>query len=107
MKLAKLVAWLGFIAMSIVLIYGFTVGDFSRDGGEVLRNPWGIVSIVDLYSGFFIFSIWIVYREKTWWKAGLWIMLMIVLGFWAGSLYTLLALYTAQNHWEKFWLGSR
>ena len=56
MKIAKLIAALGVIAMTAVLIYGFTTGDFGRDGGEIMRNPWGIVSLVDLYTGFTLFS---------------------------------------------------
>ena len=65
MKIAKIIAALGVIAMTAVLIYGFTAGDFGSDGGEILRNPWGIVSLVDLYTGFILFSAWIVYREKS------------------------------------------
>jgi hypothetical protein len=45
--------------MTAVLVYGFTVGDFSADGAIILSNPWGIVSMVDLYVGFILFSGWI------------------------------------------------
>ena len=30
---------------------------------------------------------------------------MMVLGFFAGSLYALINLYTSQGDWKKFWLG--
>jgi hypothetical protein len=43
--------------------------------------PWGIVSLVDLYTGFILFSIWIVYREQSWWRSLVWVVLMMTLGF--------------------------
>jgi len=30
-----------------------------------------------------------------------------VLGFWAGSLYTFLALQGSQGDWKRFWMGKR
>lgn len=107
MNLAKLIAALGVLAMSAVLVYGFTVGDFSTDGAELLRNPWGVVSIVDLYTGFILFSGWIVYREKSLVRSTIWVVLMMVLGFFTGSLYASLALYQSGGDWRKFWLGNR
>ncbi len=107
MKITKTLAWLGLAAMTTALIYGFTVGNFSADGGEILANPWGIVSMVDLYTGFTLFSIWIAYREKSVWRAVIWVVLMMVLGFFTGALYTLIAAYTSQGDWQRFWLGSR
>ena len=56
MKLAKIVALLGLLAMTVVLIYGFTMGDFFEEGRLLLTMPWGIVSLVDLYVGFTLFS---------------------------------------------------
>jgi len=107
MKLAKFIAFLGVIAMTAVLIYGFTIGDFSSEGSQLLSMPWGIVSLVDLYTGFTLFSAWIVYREKSLLVAILWTVAMMTLGFFAGSLYALINLYTSQGDWKKFWLGKR
>jgi len=107
MKLAKLIAIIGLIAMSAVLIYGFTVGDFAGEGSQLITMPWGIVSLVDLYVGFALFSGWIVYREKSWLTAVIWVILMMVLGFWTGALYTLIALQTSSGDWKRFWYGKR
>lgn len=105
MKTAKLLAALGVAAMSIVLVYGFTVGNFSEDGRLIVSNPWGIVSLVDLYAGFTMFSIWIAYRERSVTRALPWIIGMMVLGFFTGSLYMLYALLTSGGDWHKVWLG--
>ncbi len=107
MKLAKVIALLGLLAMTAVLIYGFTVGDFAAEGGQLLDMPWGIVSLVDLYVGFTLFSGWIIYREKAWLPSLIWVVLIMVLGFWTGALYTFLALQTSGGDWRRFWLGKR
>ena len=105
MNTAKLIVFLGLAAMTAALIYGFTVGDFFNEGAQLATMPWGIVSLVDLYTGFTLFSAWIIYREKSLPIAILWTIAMMVLGFFAGSLYALINLYTSQGDWKKFWLG--
>ena len=105
MTLAKIIALLGLLAMSAVLVYGFTVGDFSGEGSKLLSMPWGIVSLVDLYTGFILFSAWIVYRENSVPSTVIWVVLMMVLGFFTASLYTLLALQSSKGDWRRFWMG--
>lgn len=107
MKIARIIALLGLLAMTAVLVYGFIVGNFGVEGGKLLSMPWGIVSLVDLYVGFALFSCWIVYREKAVLPSVIWVILMMVLGFWAGALYTLIALQTSGNDWRRFWMGKR
>jgi hypothetical protein len=107
MRLAKAVALLGVVAMGGVLIYAFTTGDFNREGNQLLTMPWGIVSLVDLYVGFILFSGWIVYREKSLVRSVFWVVLMMVLGFFTASLYTLIALQASGGDWRRFWLGRR
>ncbi len=107
MKTAKLISLAGLLAMTGILVYGFTVGDFFVEGAKLLSMPWGIVSLVDLYVGFTLFSCWIVYREKALLPSVIWVILMMVLGFWAGALYTFLALQKSGGDWNKFWHGKR
>lgn len=92
-------------AMSAALIYGFTAGNFAVDGAKILSNPWGIVSIVDLYVGFILFSGWIIYREELNLRTFIWVVFMMVLGFFTGAVYTFLALNRSNGDWRKFWLG--
>ncbi len=107
MKIAKVLSLLGLLAMTGVLIYGFTVGDFAGEGSRLLSMPWGIVSLVDLYVGFTLFSAWIVFRERSLGRSLVWVVLMMVLGFFTASLYTLLALQSSGGDWHKFWFGRR
>ncbi|MEI6290896.1 MAG: DUF1475 family protein [Chloroflexota bacterium] len=105
MKLAKLISILGMLAMSVVLFIGFTRGDFLGEGSRLFAMPWGIVSLVDLYTGFTLFSCWIIYREKSLPVAIIWTIAMMTLGFFAGSLYAFITLQASGDDWRKFWLG--
>ncbi len=105
MRLAKVVSLLGVLAMTVVLVFGFTQGDFFGEGSQLLAMPWGIVSLVDLYTGFVLFSGWIIYREESRPVAILWTIAMLTLGFFAASLYAFLALQSSAGDWRKFWLG--
>ena len=107
MKIAKAVAVLGVLTMASILIYGFTVGDFGAEGQVLLSMPWGIVSLVDVYVGFILFSGWIVYREKSFARSLIWVILMMVLGFFTASLYVFIALNASGGDWKKFWMGNR
>ncbi len=106
MRTAKIISLLGILAMTSVLIYGFTIGDFAGEGSKLIAMPWGIVSLVDLYTGFTLFSMWIIYREKSLPVAILWTIAMLTLGFFAGSLYTFINLQSSNGDWRKFFLGS-
>ena len=37
----------------------------------------------------------------------LWAILMVVLGFWTGALYTFIALQTSGGDWKRFWYWKR
>jgi len=107
MKLAKVIALLGVLSMGTVLIYAFVAGDFTKEGRELLSMPWGIVSLVDLYVGFILFSGWIVFREKSLGRSIPWVFFVMILGFFTASLYTLVALQTSGGDWKRFWMGHR
>jgi hypothetical protein len=107
MKIAKAVAVLGVVSMASVLLYGFAVGDFGREGQVLLNMPWGIVSLVDVYIGFILFSGWIVYREKSAVRSAIWVILVMILGNLTASLYVLIALLTSRGSWGRFWMGNR
>lgn len=107
MRLAKWISAFGVIAMTAVIGWAFVAGDFFADGSLILANPWGVVSLVDLYVGFIIFSMWIAFREEKIWVAAIWILLMMTLGFFTGALYVFLNLHKHHNDWEGFFMGAR
>ena len=105
MTWAKAVAGLGAMAMVAILIYGFAGGDFFAEGGQLVRMPWGIVSLVDLYVGFLLFALWILYREGFNVVATAWIAAVMVLGSLAICLYCLVALSRSGGSWKRFFHG--
>ena len=105
MRIAKWIALLGALAQGVILIFGFTQGDFAAAGSFFFRDPWGIVSLVDVYVGFMFFCAWVVYREKNWWAALLWVVSILILGNFPTGVYAYLALRNSGNNWQKFWMG--
>ncbi len=105
MAQAKWVAALGAIAMMVVLAHGFIGGDFATEGRQLLRMPWGRVSLVDLYVGFVLFSCWIVYRDGFSFASILWIAAVMMLGSLAICLYVLVTLQRSRRDWPLFFRG--
>jgi len=93
--------------MTLGLVNGFLNGDFLKDGALLLDNPWGVMSLIDLYVGFTLFSMWIAFREKSLMAKVIWIVAMMILGFFTGALYMLYVFYTCNEDWTTFFLGAR
>jgi hypothetical protein len=107
MKYAYVLSTICLLAMTAALTYAFTTGDFAAEGANLLSMPWGVLSLVDLYAGFLLFSGWVIYREASLGRALIWVILIMVLGFFTASLYALLALRGSKGDWKRFWLGHR
>lgn len=104
MRNVKIIAWLGAIIMTGMIIFSIVTGDFVVDGGALLSNVWGQMSMVDLYVGFILFYLWIYKREKGLGARVGWFILLMVTGSLATALYILKAAYTSKTETE-FFLG--
>jgi hypothetical protein len=107
MTLAKAIALILTIIMAVTLLYGFTQGNLSAEGAILTSIPWGIVSLIDVYIMFALFSGWVLFREASHVRALLWVVLIMVLGSFITGLYTFLALMSSGGDWHRFWLGHR
>jgi hypothetical protein len=107
MNFAKALAITGIAVMGGVLGNGFARGDFFKEGSQLIRMPWGIVSLADVYVGFSFISAWVVFREKSLSKAIAWVAAIMTLGNIVSSVYVLLALLGSRGDWQRFWLGNR
>lgn len=105
MRIAKSAALLGLLAMGSVLVFGFTGGNSGTEGAQLLSLSWGVVSLVDFYVGFLLFSGGIVYPERSWVRSTIWVILMIVPSFFTACLYTLIEPQTSAGDWKRFWTG--
>lgn len=58
----------------------------------IARQPWGLVTLVDLYAGFLLAGAWICLTERRPALLALWLLLLACLGNWATMLYLLIRL---------------
>jgi hypothetical protein len=93
------------LIMGSALAYGFIVGDFWQDGVELLDNPWGIVSLFDVYVGFFFFIGWIWYRECCPGMTLMWAIAICVGGNVVAGIYAIIALYKSKGDAKVFFMG--
>jgi vacuolar-type H+-ATPase subunit I/STV1 len=91
MTAIRIVSALGVAVMTIALIFGFTSGDFSGEGGQILDLIWGRVTLIDLYVGVAIFGVFMFWRERSVGISVAWLVAFVVLGNLATALYVLLA----------------
>jgi hypothetical protein len=104
---ATALALIGFLIMLFSISSAFIVGDFFGEGSVILSLAWGKVSLIDVYIGFFIFSGWIIYRERSVGRSLIWVIFMMVFGNMTACLYILIALRQSGGDWTRFWLGDR
>lgn len=107
MKCGKIVSFIGFLVMFSMLVYGFTIGDFTGEGKILLGMPWGQISLVDIYIEFIIVCSWIVYRENNLVKSLIWVTLVLILGSMISCLYIFLAFNNSNGDIKKFWNKNR
>ena len=88
----RALAGFGAVAMIAVIGHALAAGDFFAEGAWMLANPWGRVSLVDLYAGFALIGCWIVARERSFRRAAPWILALLVLGNLTTCLYVLASL---------------
>jgi hypothetical protein len=105
MKAFQLLAITGTLIMFLTLIYGFTAGDFFKEGSILISLTWGKVSLIDVYIGFFLFSGWVIFREEKWMTSALWIILIMVLGNFITCLYVTIKSFQSRGDFKQFWLG--
>lgn len=61
----KIMCALGFALLAGSIIWAFGLAPFWPSVAAITANPWGIVTLVDLYLGFFIFAIVIARFEPS------------------------------------------
>lgn len=67
------------VGLAGLILWAVLVGDFRAAGAWLTGDPWGIVTLADLYLGFLLSAVVIAAMERNW-KAVLWIAPIPVLG---------------------------
>ena len=105
MRGVKVYCALGILWMTAAIIYGFVVGDFFGEAKILFKYPWFQISMVDLYTGFSLFSGWVIFRERSAGASIGWIIAFILLGNPATCAYALIAAIRSKGDWQTFWMG--
>lgn len=77
LQAAIAMAALGFAALIFIAIAD---GSFTEAGSWLLSEPWGLVTLADLYLGFLLSAVVIWYFERRPLKALIWILPIPLLG---------------------------
>lgn len=84
MLILRFLTAIGGLALGALIWLAFESGDFGAAGGWLMSDPWGRVTLFDLYLGFFLLAVVMALFERRWWRAMLWIIPLPVLGnIWA------------------------
>lgn len=91
-----------FIAIGLSI----ATGNISDEGRWILDNPWGRMSLIDIYGGVALIAGWVVLREKHPWSVVLWLPVFVILGHAGTALYASIAAYRSDDV-RYFLLGAR
>ena len=64
---------------------------------EVGLHPWFIATLFDTYFAFLTFFIWVAYKENSWARSVIWLILILLLGNIAMATYILLQLFRVKS----------
>lgn len=104
MTIAKLISYCIAIAMTVVIFWAQS--QVSILDSPIPELPWGVVSLVDLYAGFTLFGLWIIYKESLL-KSFFWIVGLIVLGNLTTAIYVIYSISKSNGDLTKFFLGDK
>ena len=102
MTITKIISY--FITVSMVGVIVWAQGEVSIFESPIAGMPWGVVSLVDLYSGFTLFSIWIFYKERIF-PGVVWTFFVMTLGSFTIALYVIYSIRNSDGNIQKFFMG--
>ena len=85
---SRILLLLPLLGLTGLIVWAILSGDFGAAGAWLTGNPWGLVTLADLYAGLLLFAIVIAATERRLWPAVFWITPLFVLG----------------NVWTALWL---
>ena len=101
MTITKIISY--FITLSMAGVIFWAQGKVTIFDSPIPDLPWGVVSLVDLYSGFTLFSIWIFYKEKVI-PAIVWTFFVMTLGSFTIALYVIYSINNSDGDIQKFFM---
>jgi hypothetical protein len=71
-------AWVVWLLVGI--LQAWSQQPLSEGGAAIVAVPWGQVTFIDLYAGFFFSAVWIVATERPWGRVVFWLLVLTCLG---------------------------
>lgn len=79
MKPAKILAIGLALVLTVAIVWAMGQKPIGESFSQMIRDPWGVVTLIDLYWGFIAFAVVVSWFEKPW-VAGVLFVLLCVLG---------------------------
>lgn len=79
MKPAKILAIALALVLTAAIFWAMGQKPIGESFSQMIRDPWGVVTLIDLYWGFIAFAVVVSWFEKPW-VAGVLFVLLCVLG---------------------------
>ena len=102
MTITKVISY--FISLAMISVILWAQNQTSLFDSIIPTLPWGIGSLVDLYSGFILIAIWMIYREKNY-TSVVWVFFLMILGNLTTAVYVIYCINNSKNDIKKFFLG--
>ena len=102
MTITKVISY--FISLAMISVILWAQSEVSLFDSTIPSLPWGVVSLVDLYSGFIFVAIWMIYRERNI-TALFWVIFVMLLGNLTTAIYIIYCINDANKYIKKFFLG--
>ncbi len=102
MTITKLISYV--ISVSMIGVIIWAQNQVSLFDSPIPDLPWGIVSLVDLYSGFILICVWIIYKESLP-TAIIWSFFVLILGNLATAIYVIYSINKSQGNIVHFFMG--
>jgi hypothetical protein len=105
MRVVLVVSGLLSLLMLVMIIVSFVTGDFFAEGSWIVHNPWGRMSLVDIYVGCVLILMWVILRGEHWAIILLCAVSFIVLGNLGTCLYVFITALRSKNNVLLFLVG--
>ena len=102
MTITKLISYV--ISVSMIGVIIWAQNQVSLFDSPIPDLPWGIVSLVDLYGGFILICVWIIYKE-SFPTAIIWSFFVLILGNLATAIYVIYSINKSRGNIVHFFMG--
>ena len=106
-RAASLWAAAGALAIIASTAYALAAGDFTAEMAVLVSLPWSLVTLLDIYVGLVLFSLWIVWRETSRAAAVMWVTALLLLGNLISCIYVFWSAVRSGGDMRRLLLGKQ